>query len=90
MGCILLKSKQKGTKAGRQTYLHFFKHFFMTKYFYCYRIYICVNNIVIFERGSGNSLERTYIEGGRRSPIKLTWMDKGARQKLKFSSEGSF
>ena len=40
------------------------------KYFYCYRVYICLNNILIFDKRWGNSLEQTYIEGGQGSHIK--------------------
>ena len=32
---------------------------------------VCVNNIVIFERGCGNSLEGTFIEGGTRFTYKI-------------------
>ena len=83
------------------------------KYFYCYRIYICVKNIVIFyaelkknfslfslpdfhkhprtffQRGWGNSLKGTYVEGEGRLPEKLTGMDK-RNHKLEVSSETTF
>ena len=64
-------NKGTGGGGGGSNLFPFFQTFFMPcKYFYCYRIYICVNNIVIFERRRGNSLERAYIEGGQESHIK--------------------
>ena len=73
LGCVFLKSKGKRTKRGGLSNLPpFFQTFFMTcKYFYCYRIYICLcKNIVIFEMGWGNSLEQAYVEGEQVSNLK--------------------
>ena len=86
-GWVLLKSKREQTKerGGWGVGSNLFQTFFMPcKYFYCYRIYICVNNIVIFERKRGNSLERAYIEGGQESHIKCKWMNKGKDKNYRF------
>ena len=45
------------------------------------------------ERGRGNSLKRTYVEGGRGLNVKRTGMNKGgggAGQKLEVSGERAF
>ena len=70
-GVRVFKKKTKRNKGTGSNLSPFFQTFFMTsKYVYCYRIYICLNNIFIFDKSRGNSLEKTYIEGGQGSHIK--------------------
>ena len=70
-GVRVFKKKTKRNKGTGSNLSPLFQTFFMTcKYFYCYRVYICLNNILIFDKRWGNSLEQTYIEGGKGSHIK--------------------